>query len=137
MRVTGVMEDIPQADNRVTVDPGDPSKPLTHYRSHGAYAQAAVDSFADDLAAMFRQLPVEKISVGTPRESEGHILGTARMGSDPTTSVVDGDQMHHKLRNLYVLGGSSFTTGSVANPSLTIAALSLRSGRRLFSSGAP
>jgi choline dehydrogenase-like flavoprotein len=82
---------------------------------------------------MFAGLPVEKIEVGEPRESEGHILGTARMGSDPATSVVDGDQIHHKLRNLLVLGGSSFTTGAVANPSLTIAALSLRSGRRLFS----
>jgi choline dehydrogenase-like flavoprotein len=54
------------------------------------------------------------------------------MGSDPATSVVDGDQLHHKLRNLYVLGASSFTTGSTANPSLTVAALSLRSARRGF-----
>lgn len=134
MRVTGVIEDIPQADNRVTVDPRDPSKPLTHYRSHGQYAQRAIDSFKQDLELMFAGLPVENISVGEPRDSEGHILGTARMGNDPATSTVDGDQIHHKLRNLYVLGGSSFTTGAVANPSLTIAALSLRSGRRLFSS---
>ena len=41
-------------------------------------------------------------------------------------------QLHHSLRNLYVLGGSSFTMGSTANPSLTIAALSLRSAKRGF-----
>ena len=132
IRVTGVMEDIPRAENRVTVDARDPSKPVTTYRGHGDYAQKAVDRFAADLEVMFDGLPVEKISVGEPRESEGHILGTARMGADPATSVVDGDQIHHKLRNLYVLGGSSFTTGAVANPSLTIAALSLRSGRRMW-----
>jgi len=133
MRVTGVIEDIPQAENRVTVDPSDPTQPLTTYSTHGAYAQASIDRFAEDLELMFKDLPIDKIVVGKPRASEGHILGTARMGNDPATSVVDGDQIHHKLRNLYVLGGSSFVTGSVANPSLTIAALSLRSGRRLFS----
>lgn len=133
MRVTGVIEDIPQAENRVTVDPEDPSKALTSYTGHGAYAQASIDRFAADLELLFRGLPVEGIDVGRPRASEGHILGTARMGKDPKTSVVDSDQIHHALRNLYVLGGSSFVTGSVANPSLTIAALSLRSGRRLFS----
>ncbi|PRQ07827.1 GMC oxidoreductase [Enhygromyxa salina] len=132
MRVTGVFEDLPQAANRVEVDRRDPSKPITIYAKHSDYAQRAVDRFAADLEQMFAGLPVEKISVGTPRDSEGHILGTARMGSDPATSVVDGEQRHHKLRNLYVLGGSSFTTGSVANPSLTIAALSLRSARRMF-----
>jgi choline dehydrogenase-like flavoprotein len=133
MRVTGVIEDLPQAQNRVTIDPRDSSKPLTHHPKHSDYAQKAVERFEQDLELMFAGLPVEKIEVGEPRESEGHILGTARMGSDPATSVVDGDQIHHKLRNLLVLGGSSFTTGAVANPSLTIAALSLRSGRRLFS----
>lgn len=133
IRVTGVFEDLPQAHNRVTVDARDPSKPVTAYRGHGDYAQVAIEQFKANLELMFKGLPVEKISVGKPRDSEGHILGTARMGTDPNTSVVDGDQIHHKLRNLYVLGGSSFTTGSVANPSLTIAALSLRSGRRLFS----
>ncbi|KIG11784.1 Glucose-methanol-choline (GMC) oxidoreductase:NAD binding site [Enhygromyxa salina] len=52
------------------------------------------------------------------------------MGADPATSVVNGDKLHHSLRNLYVRGGSSFTMGSTANPSLTIAAVSLRSARR-------
>ncbi|PRQ04679.1 Fructose dehydrogenase large subunit [Enhygromyxa salina] len=132
MRVTGVFEDLPSAHNRVEIDPRDPSKPITTYAKHSDYAQRSVDRFKQDLELMFEGLPVEKISVGKPRDSEGHILGTARMGSDPATSVVDGDQRHHKLRNLFVLGGSSFTTGSVANPSLTIAALSLRSANRLF-----
>jgi choline dehydrogenase-like flavoprotein len=133
LRVTGVIEDLPQAENRVTIDPRDPSKPMTHFGAHSPYAQAALDRFASDLEVMFAGLPVEKIEAGnTPRDSEGHILGTARMGLDPATSVVDGDQIHHKLRNLFVLGGSSFPTGAAANPSLTIAALSLRSGRRLF-----
>ena len=137
MRVTGVFEDLPQAHNRVTVDRRDPTKPVTTFKGHSDYTQRGIDRFERDLEVMVAGLPVEKLSVSKPRDSEGHILGTARMGRDPATSVVDGDQIHHKLRNLLVLGGSSFPTGAVANPSLTIAALSLRSARRLFAGATP
>jgi choline dehydrogenase-like flavoprotein len=132
MRVTGVFEDIPDVRNRVEVDSRDPTRPLTRFARHSSHAQRAIDRFAQDLGVMLEGLPVEEVIVERPRESEGHILGTARMGLDPATSVVDGDQLHHRLRNLYVLGGSSFPTCSTANPSLTIAALSLRSARRGF-----
>src|SRR5690606_31456604 len=89
LRVTGVIEDLPQADNRVEIDKRDPSRPITIYGHHSDYAQRAVDRFKQDLEVMFDGLPVEHISVGKPRDSEGHILGTARMGKDPATSVVD------------------------------------------------
>ncbi|PRP90675.1 Fructose dehydrogenase large subunit [Enhygromyxa salina] len=135
LRVTGVFEDLPQAENRVEVDPRDPSKPVTRYRHYSDYAQRSIDRFAQDLEVMFEGLPVEDMIIEEPRDSEGHILGTARMGDDPATSVVDRDQLHHGLRNLYVLGGSSFSMGGAANPSLTIAALSLRSARRGFGGG--
>jgi choline dehydrogenase-like flavoprotein len=133
LRVTGVYEDMPDAQNRVTVDGRDETRPLTRFRTYSSYAQRSIDRFAQDLEIMLEGLPVEDMSIEKPRDSEGHILGTARMGSDPASSVVDGDQIHHRLRNLYVLGGSSFPTSSTANPSLTIAALSLRSARRGFS----
>jgi choline dehydrogenase-like flavoprotein len=53
------------------------------------------------------------------------------MGIDPETSVVDGDQIHHRLRNLVVVGSAVFPTCSCANPSLTVAALSLRAAERI------
>lgn len=49
------------------------------------------------------------------------------MGLDPSNSVVDVRQIHHRLRNLVVVGSSVFPTCPPANPSLTVAALSLRS----------
>ncbi len=61
----------------------------------------------------------------------GHHLGTARMGSDPRTSVVDGNCRIHGLRNLYIAGGAVFPTSSQANPTLTIVALSVRLARLL------
>jgi choline dehydrogenase-like flavoprotein len=56
----------------------------------------------------------------------GHHLGTARMGSDPRSSVVDADCRIHGLKNLYVAGGAVFPTSSQANPTLTIVALAVR-----------
>jgi choline dehydrogenase-like flavoprotein len=50
-----------------------------------------------------------------------------RMGHDAATSVIDANQLHHQVRNLAVVGSSVFPSGSCSNPSLTVAALSLRS----------
>ncbi len=55
-----------------------------------------------------------------------HQMGTARMGTDPTTSVVDADLRAHGMENLYVAGSAVFPTGSASNPTLTLLALSLR-----------
>jgi choline dehydrogenase-like flavoprotein len=48
------------------------------------------------------------------------------MGSDPRTSVVDSELRSHDHPNLFLLGSSVFPTSATANPTLTIAALSLR-----------
>jgi choline dehydrogenase-like flavoprotein len=56
----------------------------------------------------------------------GHHLGTVRMGTSPTRSVVDADCRVHGMTNLFVAGGSVFATSSQANPTLTIVALALR-----------
>jgi choline dehydrogenase-like flavoprotein len=56
----------------------------------------------------------------------GHHIGTARMGDDPRTSVVDRDCRVHGVANLYLSGAAVFPTSSQANPTLTIVALALR-----------
>jgi choline dehydrogenase-like flavoprotein len=55
-----------------------------------------------------------------------HLLGTARMGDDPTTSVVDRFNRSHDVPNLYVVDGSSLPTSGGVNPTSTIQALALR-----------
>ena len=55
-----------------------------------------------------------------------HHMGTTRMGTNPRTSVVDGDCRVHGYRNLFVAGSSVFVTSSFANPTLTIVALAVR-----------
>ncbi len=55
-----------------------------------------------------------------------HHLGTTRMHPDPAHGVVDADGRVHDVGNLYIGGSSIFPTGGVANPTLTIMAMTLR-----------
>ena len=55
-----------------------------------------------------------------------HHMGTARMHDDPRQGVVDANCKVHGLANLFVTGGSAFTTAGAANPTLTIIALAIR-----------
>lgn len=55
-----------------------------------------------------------------------HHMGTARMHDDPRHGVVDATCRVHGLENLYVAGSAAFSTSGVANPTLTLIALTLR-----------
>jgi choline dehydrogenase-like flavoprotein len=70
-----------------------------------------------------------------------HLVGAARMGSDPATSVVDQFGRTHDIPNLFVCDGSIMPTQGSANPGLTIMALAariadymIRQGSQIFSS---
>ena len=60
------------------------------------------------------------------RYSGWHLLGTARMGNDAETSVVDRWNQAHDVPNLYIVDGSTFVTSGGVNPTSTICALALR-----------
>ena len=55
-----------------------------------------------------------------------HLLGTARMGTDPATSVTDARGRMHEVPNVVVADGSLFPTAGAVNPGATIGALALR-----------
>jgi choline dehydrogenase-like flavoprotein len=54
------------------------------------------------------------------------------MGDDAGQSVVDRDQRSWEHRNLYLIGSGSFPTMGTSNPTLTLAALAIRSADRLI-----
>ena len=64
-----------------------------------------------------------------------HLVGAARMGSDPATSVVDGLGRCHDVANLFVCDGSILPTQGSANPGLTIMALAARIADHLIHAG--
>jgi choline dehydrogenase-like flavoprotein len=120
-----LFDDIPSDNNRVTVSSSNPRLPRVHFEDYSAYAKRGADQIPRMIDKLAEALPIEKVlgtSLGT---TAAHIQGTVVMGNDPATSVVDRHLVHHKYRNLLVLGSSSYPSASPAYPTLTVSALSL------------
>ena len=64
-------------------------------------------------------------------DDTNHLAGTARMGFDPASSVVDADCRSWDVPNLWVCDGSVFPTTGGVNPSLTITAIAMRTAERI------
>jgi choline dehydrogenase-like flavoprotein len=64
-----------------------------------------------------------------PMEGNFHNVGTARMGADPATSVVDGNCKAHDVDGLYVIDSCVLPTSGALNTGLTIAAVALRAAQ--------
>lgn len=60
-----------------------------------------------------------------------HHMGGARMSTDTSTGVVDGNLKVHSSSNLSIVGGATFPTGGQVNPTFTMMALSLRLAEHL------
>lgn len=119
-----VTEDLLEDANAVSVDGG--GMPIVSYKGPADYALRGQQRALEKLPELLGPLPVEEIVFHSQRPTESHLQGTLRMGQDARTSVVDPAMVHHRWRNLTVVGTSVFPTCSAANPSLTAAALSLR-----------
>ncbi|WP_017732428.1 GMC oxidoreductase [Nafulsella turpanensis] len=133
MKMKFVFEDLPDNKNEVVSSEANKLIPVARYQRHSDYAQRGIDYLRQNVEKLFPFLPVEKVEIDEfIQPTEAHILGTARMSKNPAQGVVDDKLCHHQFRNLFVLGGSAFPALSPANPSLTIAALSLRSADLSF-----
>ncbi|HEY0946200.1 MAG TPA: GMC family oxidoreductase [Opitutaceae bacterium] len=128
--LTIAVEDLPQDENRVTLDSD--GMPVVHHARHSDYGERGVKRSREQLERVLAPLPVERIEFRGMRDTESHIQGSLRMGHNRATSVVDAHQVHHDARNLVVVGSAVFPTGPTANPSLTVAALSLRCAAHLL-----
>ncbi|HWJ05267.1 MAG TPA: GMC family oxidoreductase [Steroidobacteraceae bacterium] len=125
------------ADNRIDLDPtlkdawGLPALRMT-YRDHpddlkfARFLQERAREIMD--AAGARRVWADPVveATGSP-----HLLGTARMGDDPRSSVVDRFHRTHDVRNLFVCDGSSFVTSGRGQPTMTIMALAFRAGEHI------
>lgn len=136
-------EQIPQASSRVTLTDKVDVLGMPQLKVDWRYCQADIDSVRgtlDLLAQEFEQTGVGHFKYNQDTLEEdlmrfgaygGHHIGTARMGHDVRTSVVNADCQVHSVRNLFVAGSAVFPTSSQANPTLTLVALSLRLGDTL------
>jgi choline dehydrogenase-like flavoprotein len=131
-----LFDDLPQLQNRVTVNAASPRLAETTFVGHSDYTQRAVDRIPEMVAKLGEGLPIERIIRIEQALAPGHIQGTVVMGDDPATSIVDGYLVHHQIRNLLVLGASSFPTATPILPTLTVCALSLRAADHFVARGA-
>ncbi len=120
-------EDLPNPDSRVTVE-GDQIR-LDWKRSNWAAHEALVARLKGHLKQA--GFPVV-LSRPFDRRTPSHQCGTARMGIDPTASVVDTYCRSHDHKNLFIVDASVLPTSAAVNPALTIAALALRAGRHII-----
>jgi choline dehydrogenase-like flavoprotein len=124
-------EDLPDPENRVELDPvlrdssGLPAPRLFYKVSDNSrrlldfHIERASESLAEAGAT---RVDAERLM----RYSGWHLLGTARMGADPSSSVVDAWGRAHEVENLFVADGSVFVTSGGVNPTSTIAAFASR-----------
>ncbi len=122
-------EDLPHPDSRVRAD-GERIV-LDWQRSNLRPHAALVRRMRDVLrAACFPLVMARAFDKRTP----SHQCGTARMGNDAATSVVDTWCQSHDIKNLLITDASVLPTSAAVNPALTVAALALRAGKRLRTS---
>lgn len=120
-----LFDDIPNEMNRVTISPKNPSVAQVNFEDYSEYAKRSADRIPQMIDKLSEALPIERIVGTTLGTTAAHIQGTVMMGDDPEKSVVDRYLVHHRYRNLLVLGSSAYPTASPAYPTLTISALSL------------
>jgi choline dehydrogenase-like flavoprotein len=144
-------EDMPVATNRIDLDPtirdvrGFPVARTTH-RSH-RHEVVASAHYAPKLQQILAEAGAEWTVVGTspsvdhkdygtflsPVSESRHVTGTARMGTDPATSVCDPWGRLHDVPNVLIADSSPFVTAAGYGPTLTLVALALRNARAFVS----
>ena len=70
--------------------------------------------------------------VPTIQSAGWHLMGTAKMGDDPETSVVNSECKTHDVDNLYIIDGSVFATSAAVNPTPTIQAIALMTSDKIL-----
>jgi choline dehydrogenase-like flavoprotein len=140
LRIGYSTEQLPNPNNRVTLsdekDTLDIPRPRITYsvddysKKALAYGQRVARQILEHIDGAEEIDPVEPTF---NYNGAGHVMGTLRMGPDKYTSVVDSHGRAHEHPNLYVLGSSVFATSSTANPTITVAALALRTAEAIAS----
>ena len=128
--VLALCEDLPEEHNTVTLDPnltdsnGIPAPKISYALSDNS--QKMLAHAAENAERVVRAAGASEVMVEPQlRVSGWHLIGTARMGNDPKTSVVNGWGRSHDVKNLFVVDGSIFVTAGAVNPTSTIQALAL------------
>ena len=132
--LTGFGECLPYSDNRITLNTSQKDKFGRHtvsidssFRENEKVMQKDIAESAKEMleAAGGKNIRIDAV-MSYPGNSN-HEMGTARMGRDPKTSVVNSFNQMHEVPNVFITDGSFMTSSSCVNPSLTYMAFTARS----------
>ena len=128
--MVAICEDLPEEHNTVTLDPelkdshGIPAPKITYTLS--ANSRSMLDHADARASEILRAAGAYDLWYEAPIPGGGwHLMGTARMGTNPARSVVNEWGRSHDVRNLFIVDGSIFVTSAGVNPTRTIQALAL------------
>ena len=131
--ISGFGEMLPNPENRVTLDRTRTDKwgiPVAHIDcAHGENERKMAEQIVNDGKAMLEAVGAMVVNTNPVPSPPGlgiHEMGTARMGNDPRTSVLNKYNQAHDVPNLFITDGSAMASSGCQNPSLTYMALSAR-----------
>jgi choline dehydrogenase-like flavoprotein len=126
-------EMLPRFENHIALHPTLKDKwgmPQLEMNCRWSENEVAMMKDAADIGAeMLVKAGLENVTSQATNRNPGiaiHEVGTARMGLDPKTSVLNSYNQCHDVVNLFVTDGASFCSSAVQNPSLTFMALTVR-----------
>jgi len=129
----GFGEMLPQASNGVTLDPKEKDEwgiPLLRFNvKWGENEHKMREDMANSAVEMLERCGFKNVRSLKVDHAPGlaiHEMGTARMGKDPTTSVLNRHNQCHDVANLFVTDGAAMSSSGCQNPSLTYMALTAR-----------
>jgi choline dehydrogenase-like flavoprotein len=129
----GFGECLPYSENRVTLNTEQKDKwgrPTLNIDAEFKENEKAMQQdMAASMGEMFEEIGYKNVRTYVNTSFPGnanHEMGTARMGRDPRTSVLNAYNQMHEVKNVFITDGSCMASSSCVNPSLTYMALTAR-----------
>lgn len=133
MGLGGFGETLPYHDNKMALDNATRDKwdlPVVVFDAEFRDNEKKMrEDMMNDAAEMLESSGLKGVKTFDKESYPGtaiHEMGTARMGRDPKTSVLNGNNQVHAVQNVFVTDGACMTSASCVNPSLTYMALTAR-----------
>jgi len=131
--MAGWGECLPYHDNRIMLDPSKRDKwglPLISinfsFKDNENKMMEDIQKTSAEILSAAGFKNIDSFNYHKPGGDTIHEMGTARMGRNPETSVVNGDNQVHAAKNVFITDGSCMTSSACQNPSLTYMALTAR-----------
>ena len=126
-------ECLPNPENKIWLDQHKTDKwglPLVNISFEFGENEKAMRKDAESCAVEMLDVAgfknIKSFDYDPPGGTTVHEMGTARMGNDPKTSVLNSNNQMHDVKNVFITDGSCMTSGGCQNPSLTYMALTAR-----------